>query len=163
GKQFQAIRPDAPTWGLNSRNQSRGHAIGIRSLSNIVAAHLPTSKVHELRHTFTVDMLRDGAPLTDVADHLGHTDIKITRLYAKELTGDENKYGEQLGQGDTLQRRRCLSRAEALAPRRQPDAIGHSDWVCQNLRFNEGGVCAAYDWDSLLADSEPVLVGVVAG
>ena len=53
--------------------------------------------------------------------------------------------------------------AEALAPRRQPDAIGHSDWVCQNLRFNEGGVCAAYDWDSLLAESEPVLVGVVAG
>src|SRR5207302_10715876 len=96
GKQFQAIRPDAPTWGLNSRNQSRGHAIGIRSLSNIVAAHLPTSKVHALRHTFTVGMLRSGAPLTDVADHLGHTDIKITRLYARELTGDENKYGEQL-------------------------------------------------------------------
>ncbi len=53
--------------------------------------------------------------------------------------------------------------AEALGPRRPPDALGHSDWVCQNLRFNEGGVCAAYDWDSLLAESEPVLVGVVAG
>ena len=53
--------------------------------------------------------------------------------------------------------------AEALGPRRQPDAIGHSDLVCQNLRFNEDGVCAAYDWDSLLAESEPVLVGVVAG
>jgi hypothetical protein len=53
--------------------------------------------------------------------------------------------------------------AEALGPRRPPDALGHSDWVCQNLRFNEDGVCAAYDWDSLLAESEPVLVGVVAG
>jgi hypothetical protein len=41
-------------------------------------------------------MLRSGAPLTDVADHLGHTDIKITRLCAKELTGDENKYGAAL-------------------------------------------------------------------
>jgi hypothetical protein len=53
--------------------------------------------------------------------------------------------------------------AEALSPRRQPDVIGHSDWVCQNLRFNEDGVSAAYDWDSLLAESEPVLVGVIAG
>ena len=48
------------------------------------------------RHTFAVGMLRSGAPLTDVADHLGHTDIKITRIYAKELTGAENKYGHAL-------------------------------------------------------------------
>jgi len=53
--------------------------------------------------------------------------------------------------------------ADALGPRRQADAIGHSDWVCQNLRFTQDGVSAAYDWDSLLAESEPVLVGVVAG
>jgi len=96
GKQLQAIPPEAPIWVSYSRNQTNGQAIGIRTLSNIVAAHLPTSKVHALRHTFTVGMLRSGAPLTDVADHLGHTDIKITRLYARELTGDENKYGEQL-------------------------------------------------------------------
>jgi site-specific recombinase XerD len=37
-----------------------------------------------LRHTLTVGMLRSGAPLPDVADHLEHTDIKITRIYAKE-------------------------------------------------------------------------------
>ncbi len=56
--------------------------------------------------------------------------------------------------------------AETLGPRRPPDAIGHSDWVCQNLRFTQDchdAVSAAYDWDSLLAESEPVLVGVVAG
>jgi integrase len=96
GQRLQSIPPDEPIWISYSRNQTNGQAIGIRTLSNIVASHLPTSKVHALRHTFTVGMLRSGAPLTDVADHLGHTDIKITRLYAKELTGDENKYGEQL-------------------------------------------------------------------
>jgi phosphotransferase family enzyme len=53
--------------------------------------------------------------------------------------------------------------AAALLPRRPPDAIGHSDWVCQNLRFTQDLVSAAYDWDSLLAEAEPVLVGVVAG
>ncbi|GLV60611.1 hypothetical protein KDH_74300 [Dictyobacter sp. S3.2.2.5] len=53
--------------------------------------------------------------------------------------------------------------ATILMPRKQPDAIAHSDWVCQNLRFTEKGVSAAYDWDSLLAESEAVLVGVSAG
>ena len=64
GKQLQAIPPEAPIWVSYSRNATNGQAIGIRSLSNIVAAHLPTSKVHALRHTFTVGMLRSGAPLT---------------------------------------------------------------------------------------------------
>jgi hypothetical protein len=53
--------------------------------------------------------------------------------------------------------------AEALGPRQPPDTIGHCDWVCQNLRFNQDGVWAAYDWDSLLAETEPVLVGIAAG
>lgn len=96
GKHLQTIPPSAPIWISYSRNETRGQAIGIRTLSNIIAAHLPTSKFHATRHTFTVGMLRSGAPLTDVADHLGHTDIKITKLYAKELTGDENKYGDAL-------------------------------------------------------------------
>jgi hypothetical protein len=52
---------------------------------------------------------------------------------------------------------------EALGPRQSPDTIGHCDWVCQNLRFNQDGVCAAYDWDSLLAETESVLVGIAAG
>jgi integrase len=107
GKQLQTIPPDAPIWISYSRNKTRGQAIGIRTLSNIVAAHMPTSKVHALRHTFTVSMLRSGAPLTDVADHLGHTDIKITRLYAKELTGDENKYGEQLAKRHGIKRKKA--------------------------------------------------------
>ena len=106
GKHLQAIPPDAPIWISYSRNKTNGQPISIRTLSNIVAAHMPTSKVHALRHTFTVGMLRSGAPLTDVADHLGHTDIKITRLYAKELTGDENKYGEQLVKRFGIKRKR---------------------------------------------------------
>jgi hypothetical protein len=53
--------------------------------------------------------------------------------------------------------------AEVLQSHYQPDSIGHCDWVCQNLRFAEGKVVAAYDWDSLIAESEPVLVGISAG
>jgi site-specific recombinase XerD len=96
GKRLQTIPPDAPIWISYSRNATRGQAISIRTLSNIVAAHLPTSKVHAIRHSFAVGMIRSGAPITDLADHLGHTDIKITRIYTKELTVAENKYGDLL-------------------------------------------------------------------
>jgi len=41
-------------------------------------------------------MVRSGAPITDLAGRLGHTDIRITQLYTKELMGDENPYGEKL-------------------------------------------------------------------
>ena len=96
GKRPQAIPPDAPIWISYSRNDTNGKSISIRTLSNIVAAHLPTTKVHALRHSFAVGMIRSGAPITDLADHLGHTDIKITRIYTKELTVAENKYGDLL-------------------------------------------------------------------
>jgi hypothetical protein len=41
-------------------------------------------------------MVRSGAPITDLAGRLGHTDIKITQTYTKEIMGDENPYGEKL-------------------------------------------------------------------
>jgi len=95
GKQLLTLQDDAPIWVSYSR-QNKGQAISTKTLSNICAAHLDTSKVHALRHTFAVGMVRSGAPITDLAGRLGHTDIKITQLYTKELMGDENPYGEKL-------------------------------------------------------------------
>jgi len=95
GKQLQAIPPDAPVWRSYSR-ANKEQAISEKTLSNICAAYLDTSKVHALRHTFAVGMVRSGAPITDLAGRLGHTDIKITQTYTKEIMGDENPYGEKL-------------------------------------------------------------------
>lgn len=95
GQQLLTLKPDAPIWVSYSR-QNTGQPIGTRTLSNICAAHLDTSKVHALRHTFAVGMVRSGAPITDLAGRLGHTDLKITQLYTQELLGDENPYGEKL-------------------------------------------------------------------
>jgi hypothetical protein len=50
-------------------------------LSNICLTYLGTSQVHALRHTFAVGMMRSGAPITELAGRLGHTDIKITSIY----------------------------------------------------------------------------------
>ncbi len=43
------------------------------------------------------------------------------------------------------------------------DTIAHVDWVCGNARFGGGQLTAGYDWDSLAAGSEAVLVGFSAG
>ena len=53
--------------------------------------------------------------------------------------------------------------ARVLGPPTAPEVIGHSDWVCQNLRFAHGEVVASYDWDSLIGQSEPVLAGFGGG
>jgi Phosphotransferase enzyme family len=53
--------------------------------------------------------------------------------------------------------------ASVLAHAGAPDAVAHVDWCCGNLRFRDGRVSASYDWDSLAAGPEPVLVGMSAG
>jgi len=40
--------------------------------------------------------------------------------------------------------------------------IGHGDWITDNLRWDGNRLLAAYDWDSLTADSEAVIAGLAA-
>lgn len=40
--------------------------------------------------------------------------------------------------------------------------IGHGDWWTENLRWQGNRLLVAYDWDSLIADSEPVIAGLAA-
>jgi hypothetical protein len=40
-----------------------------------------------------------------------------------------------------------------------PPVIAHMDWSARNVRFNERGICAVYDWDSLSLASEAVVAG----
>jgi hypothetical protein len=40
--------------------------------------------------------------------------------------------------------------------------VGHTDWSAKYFRFQEGKVCAVYDWDSLRLDKETTLVGHTA-
>lgn len=56
-----------------------------------------TSKNHALHHSFAVAMIRSGDPITDLAEALGHTDIKITQLYVMEVDKSaDNPYGNKL-------------------------------------------------------------------
>jgi Phosphotransferase enzyme family len=40
--------------------------------------------------------------------------------------------------------------------------IGHCDWLVGNLRWSGDALLVVHDWDSMTADSEPVLVGFAA-
>lgn len=40
--------------------------------------------------------------------------------------------------------------------------IGHADWITDNLRWRGDRLLVAYDWDSLIGDSEAVIVGIAA-
>jgi hypothetical protein len=49
-----------------------------------------------------------------------------------------------------------------LRQRQDQAVIGHSDWYTENLRWNANQLLVAYDWDSLIADGEPVIAGLAA-
>ena len=40
--------------------------------------------------------------------------------------------------------------------------IGHGDWYTANLRWADASLLAAFDWDSVIAAPEPVIVGLAA-
>lgn len=51
----------------------------------------------------------------------------------------------------------------ALAATTLAATVGHSDWSTGNVLLTDGAVSAAFDWDSFVVDSEPVIVGLTAG
>jgi integrase len=91
----QELLPDAPLWVSYSR-RNPGQGITIKTLARICERYLDTSKVHALRHTFAHGMIQIGAPITDLAGRLGHSDIRITQRYGRELTSDENPHAAKL-------------------------------------------------------------------
>src|SRR5215472_2441976 len=40
--------------------------------------------------------------------------------------------------------------------------IGHFDWRIEHVRFDNNRIVTSYDWDSLHAEREPVMIGAVA-
>jgi len=51
---------------------------------------------------------------------------------------------------------------QKLQEGRDQAVIGHGDWITDNLRWHGDRLLVAYDWDSLIADSEAVIAGLAA-
>ncbi len=90
-----SLEAAAPVW-LSFSNHNSRHAISIKTVQRICAAHLGTSKSHALRHTWAVTMHRKGAKLADIGKGLGHSNLKTTSDYLEEQLGYENAYARDL-------------------------------------------------------------------
>ena len=74
---------DVSLWVFPSRT---GEPLEVRSLAKrfravLRAAKLPKSRLYDLRHTYATQLLESGAPITYVADQLGHTKPTTTLTY----------------------------------------------------------------------------------
>jgi hypothetical protein len=54
------------------------------------------------------------------------------------------------------------TQAKAAIDPTAPEIAGHSDWSGKHFRFDDDGITAIYDWDSLALRSEAALVGSAA-
>jgi len=95
GADLYQVERTAPVWKSFSR-QNKGQGISIHTLIDICEKHLGSSKTHALRHTFSVEMLEAGAPITELQDRLGHENVATTSLYAKRVRSAENPYSTKL-------------------------------------------------------------------
>ncbi len=95
GNRLFTLPADAPIWISFSR-RNVGQAIGTRTISNICEQYLESSKVHTTRHTWAVNMHRQGASYEQIRKGLGHSNLKITSDYMEEQLGYENPYASGL-------------------------------------------------------------------
>lgn len=95
GAELGTLSSDAPIWVSFSKNNHRG-AISTQAISDICKKRIGTSKVHALRHTFSVSMEEAGAKLSDIGARLGHESLKTTSDYMKRLHSSENSYAAKL-------------------------------------------------------------------
>ena len=51
---------------------------------------------------------------------------------------------------------------QKLREGRDQAVIGHGDWITDNLRWDRNRLLVAYDWDSLIVDSEAAIAGLAA-
>jgi hypothetical protein len=56
----------------------------------------------------------------------------------------------------------ALARAARAVPRAGASVVGHFDWRAEHARFEGPRLVAAFDWDSLHVDREPVVAGAAA-
>jgi integrase len=88
----------APVWVSLSvgghEGNSYGQQLSVRSFTEICKKYLNTGKVHRTRHTWTVNMIKEGASLQLIKKKLGHESLATTGLYADSLEQEDNPFAE---------------------------------------------------------------------
>jgi integrase len=100
GHDLTGMQPETPLWvslvHAGKYGDCYGQALSVRSFTDICARHFKTGKVHRTRHTWTKNMLDEGAPLPLIKKKLGHSSLATTGIYAESLEAAENPYAEKI-------------------------------------------------------------------
>lgn len=101
GEHLSGIATDAPLWvslaaGGHGHKRSYGQPLSIRGISDICKKYLGTGKVHTTRHTWTHNMLAEGADLPLIQQKLGHASLATTGIYTQALQSSENPFVERI-------------------------------------------------------------------
>jgi site-specific recombinase XerD len=95
GEQLSVAQKAAPVWVSFSR-RNFGQAISYDTLRDICTRYLERSQTHAMRHTNAKEMEKDGATLTEIQYHLGHSSAQTTERYLKELGSEHNPHAPAL-------------------------------------------------------------------
>lgn len=86
---------DTYLW-VSVSNNSFGRKLSKTGASQIVSRHLGTTKFHTTRHTMASAMEQTGAPVSEIQQRLGHSNLATTSRYLQSLKRAQNQYGGAL-------------------------------------------------------------------
>ena len=98
GRDLARLSGESPLWMSLARNASYGHRLSIQAIGQICLKRLGTSKVHTMRHTFTMGMLEAGASVHEVSSKLLHSSLQTTNIYVDKLQSAKNERAGKLAQ-----------------------------------------------------------------
>ena len=84
GENLTVLCPHTPIW-ISFSDRTSNQAIGQQTIADICEAHLGSSKVYRLRHTFALSMDQLGMPVGAIQNRLGHESRATTNAYLARL------------------------------------------------------------------------------
>ena len=116
GKMAEKVLRTGKLWIYLNRDGEpiRDEWIRRRFRKCIEAAGFPAmGKFHIARHTFTSNIIEEGAPLTMVRDLLGHVELTTTNIYAHSVSDAKEYIGKLDRIGKSATHRKQMEAAEA--------------------------------------------------
>ena len=93
----ESVEPDAPLFAGRNGNHSPPITFMKSFKRAIETAGLPDRfSIHNARHTYATFLLKDTGNLSYVQQQLGHSNITMTRIYAKILPEDNGKMANMI-------------------------------------------------------------------
>jgi integrase/recombinase XerC len=88
---------ETPIWSsFAPKHYGQLVALGQQGIAELYFRRMSTTKVHTSRRTLAREMVRSGAPITELQARLGHSSLATTGIYASELGSSENPHASTL-------------------------------------------------------------------